>query len=138
MSGQALADAASGLVGTPFRLHGRDPQTGVDCLGLLGAALDAIGQPSSLPVGYRLRNRITPDLDAIARRCGLVTAHGCIRAGDVIVVRAGSLQLHLLIATWPDGHVHAHAGLRRVVRVPGWPTDPIVGRWRLTDQKTES
>ena len=39
----ALARAAAGCLGVRFRLHGRDPATGLDCLGLLGAALVATG-----------------------------------------------------------------------------------------------
>ena len=33
MSAQALAEAAAALVGSRFRLHGRDPATGLDCIG---------------------------------------------------------------------------------------------------------
>lgn len=51
------------------------------------------------------------------------------KAGDVLLVQAGPGQLHVVILT-PDGFVHADAGLRRVVEVPG-PVDwPIVSAWR--------
>ena len=38
-SGAAIAAAARALVGVPFRLQGRDPALGLDCVGLVGAAL---------------------------------------------------------------------------------------------------
>ncbi len=34
-----LAAAALNLIGTPFRLHGRDPATGLDCVGLVAEAM---------------------------------------------------------------------------------------------------
>ena len=37
-----LAAAALTLVGSPWRLHGRNPATGLDCIGLLGAALGGL------------------------------------------------------------------------------------------------
>ena len=64
MSGAALAAAAESLVGTRFRLHGRDPDTGLDCVGLLAASLAAIGRAAPLPNGYRLRARSLPGLEA--------------------------------------------------------------------------
>ena len=45
MSGRALALAAESYVGASFRLHGRDPITGFDCLGLVLVALAEIGRP---------------------------------------------------------------------------------------------
>lgn len=35
----ALAEAALSLVGTRFRLHGRVAETGLDCVGLVAAAM---------------------------------------------------------------------------------------------------
>ena len=45
MSGNALAHAAEGFVGASFRLHGRDPIIGLDCVGLVLLAMAEIGQP---------------------------------------------------------------------------------------------
>jgi lipoprotein Spr len=49
--------------------------------------------------------------------------------GDLALVRPGPLQLHLMILV-PGGFVHAHAGLRRVVEMPGASPWPVMGWWR--------
>jgi len=129
--GAALAAAAERLVGVPFRPYGRDPARGLDCVGLVAAALAAIGRPASPPCGYRLRQvRVDGLLDA-ARLSGLGEATGPVEPGDVLLVRAGPVQPHLVIAATAAGFVHAHAGLGRVVLAPpplGWPVER---RWRL-------
>lgn len=129
--GRALARAAEALAGTRFRLHGRDPATGLDCIGLLAAALAAIGRAAPLPTGYALRSHRLPALDGIAAACGLAEAQGALRPGDVMMLRVGPCQHHLAIAARGGGLVHAHAGLRRVVVMPGPPGWPVLRRWRL-------
>ncbi|WP_317617053.1 hypothetical protein [Sphingobium sp. SCG-1] len=52
-----------------------------------------------------------------------------LKTGDVVLVRAGAVQFHLMLKV-PGGFVHAHAGLRRVVEMPGEPLWPVVGVWR--------
>ena len=131
MSGEALAAAAEALAGTRFRLHGRDPATGLDCVGVLAAALAAIGRGAPLPTGYRLRARAIPDLADAAQACGLVPARGGPRPGDVLLARTGPCQFHLAIAAAGDRFVHAHAGLRRVVVAAGPLPWPLAGHWRL-------
>jgi cell wall-associated NlpC family hydrolase len=131
MSGAAVAAAAERLVGTPFRLHGRDPACGLDCVGLVAAALAAIGRPAFAPVGYRLRQcGIDRFLDAAARS-GLIAASGPIEPGDVLSVRPGPAQHHLVIAATAGGFVHAHAGLGRVVLTPAPLSWPVGHHWRL-------
>ncbi len=74
--GLALARAAAALIGAPFRLHGRDPAKGVDCVGLVSAALAAIGRKAEAPSAYGLRNRdIGPALH-FAAKAGFVDASG--------------------------------------------------------------
>ncbi len=131
MSGAGLATAAEALVGVPFRLHGRDPVAGLDCIGLLASALAAIGRPALLPNGYALRNRDIARWLPDAASCGFAPANGPVEPGDVVVARIGASQFHLAIAARGSGWVHAHAGLRRVVHQPGaLPGAPIV-QWRL-------
>ncbi|MDE8650815.1 hypothetical protein [Novosphingobium album (ex Liu et al. 2023)] len=129
--GEALARAARALVGTRFRLHGRDPHGGLDCIGVLHAALGALGREPPLPNGYPLRARTPGPVEALARRCGLRPADGPIAPGDVMLARPAPLQHHVLIAVGGARFVHAHAGLRRVVMGPIPPEWPIIGHWRL-------
>lgn len=131
MSGDALAAAAEALAGARFRLHGRDPATGLDCIGVLAAALAAIGRPAPLPTGYALRARRLPALAGIVSACGFGGAEGAVRPGDVMLLRVGPCQYHFAIALAGGRFVHAHAGLRRVVVAPGPPPWPILRRWRL-------
>lgn len=121
--GAAAAAAARALVGARFRLHGRDPAMGLDCVGVAAAAL---GRPA--PADYAMR---TGDADRAAvwlAAAGLtrVTAAG---PGDVVLMRSGPGQLHLGVLT-ADGMVHADAALARVVERPGPPAWPVIGAWR--------
>jgi cell wall-associated NlpC family hydrolase len=131
MSGAALAEAAESLAGTRFRLHGRDPATGLDCVGLLAAALTAIGRRAPLPNGYRLRSRHVRGLAGFAEACGLGEAGGPIEPGDVLLLRVAACQVHLAIALRGGRFVHAHAGRKRVIAAAGPLAWPVIGRWRL-------
>ncbi len=139
--GEALAAAAARLIGTPFRLHGRDPVTGLDCVGLIEAAMQGAGYALDTPLSYRLRNAsIAPLLNALGEAPARRTDEPNIPdlAGDIVLCVLGSGQHHLLIiehsGARPSSQVsfiHAHAGLRRVVRTPGTPPWPAFARWRF-------
>lgn len=126
-----FAEAAEALVGTPFRFRGRDLRTGLDCVGLVEAALCAIGRPAPPLTGYAMRQAgSTPQLGA-ASAAGFEPAEGAIEPGDLLLARPGPAQVHLLVAARCGGFVHAHAGLGRVVLAPPPCTWPIERRWRL-------
>ncbi len=111
------------LIGVPFRLHGRDPASGMDCVGVVAWVCGARVVPS----GYRLRQR-----DPAAIVAGLEAAGLCAvaeaRPGDVLLIAAGPVQFHLGVRT-EAGFVHACALLRRVVETPGMP-EGVIGVWR--------
>ncbi|ANY18809.1 NlpC/P60 family protein [Tsuneonella dongtanensis] len=133
MTGADVAAAAARLEGAPFRLHGRDPATGLDCVGVVVAAFAACGVRLAGPVGYGLHNSGITRWLGLAEEAGFVEASGDPRPGDIILVRPGPGQHHLLI-TLPAGRfLHAHAGLRRVVVQPGPLGWPVVKRWRLAN-----
>lgn len=136
MTGSALAAAAATLVGAPFRLHGRDPARGLDCVGVVAAAFARCGLAPEEPRGYALRNSSIDALLDLAAGAGLAESTGPIEAGDIVLVRPGPAQHHLLVALGPDRFVHAHAGLRRVVEQPGPLPWPIARRWRLAAKDT--
>ncbi len=130
MRGEDLAHAALALVGTPFRLHGRDPRHGLDCVGLVQAAAAACGHSAPLPNGYALRSGRPPEIDHIARSLALLPEEGPTRAGDVLLLRPGLCQYHLAIALDEQRIVHAHAGLRKVVAAALPEVWALVSRWR--------
>jgi len=118
-----IVTRARRTVGTPFRLHGRDVQ-GLDCIGLVAIAW---GVPD-VPTGYAMRG------GTLARVDDRLHAAGGVRkekgeAGDVVAAMPGPAQIHLMILT-ADGFIHADAGLRRVVEVPGAVPWPILATWR--------
>ena len=118
----AAVARARALVGARFRPHGRDPATGLDCVGLAGLAMAV----DDLPTGYWLRG--TPAERVLARidSAGLVRGHPA--PGALALVESGPAQLHLIVRT-PDGFVHADAGRRRVVERRGPVPWPVLAWW---------
>lgn len=128
--GGPLAAAATQLIGSPFRLHGRDPATGLDCVGLVVAALKAIGAKPLAPTGYSLRNLSVDQWLHFAARSGLAPSPGPIRRDDVLLITLSHCQHHLAIAADATNVIHAHAGLRQVVHQPLESTWRISAKWR--------
>ena len=133
MTASELATAAEGLVGTRFRLHGRDPATGLDCIGLFAAALAGAEPKVDLPTGYTLRLTELSQWLPEPARTGFAEAAPPFEPGDVVLLRPSAAQVHLAIAGH-TGWVHAHAGLRRVVRQPEKPFGEVLHHWRLIPQ----
>jgi hypothetical protein len=129
--GDKIADAAIALVGCPFKLRGRRAEAGVDCVGLAGLALANAGRAVDIPDDYVMRGDYMGRISAFFDGNGFVRlADAETEAGDFLVSRTASRQLHLLIVA-DTGAVHAHAGLRRVVLTPFPLPWPIVGHWRF-------
>jgi hypothetical protein len=127
-AGDARAARARTLVGTRFRPQGRDPLTGLDCVGTAaaaaGVALERVRRDYSLR-GQRLA-RIEHDLCELG--CQPVTGGRCA-AGDVIVCRVAPARYHIVFSTG-GGFVHADAALGRVVERPMPVPWPIESVWR--------
>lgn len=128
--GLAIAREAESLMGTPFRLHGRDPRFGLDCIGLVAQALKQAGHRVSAPTGYALRTTDVGHYLRFAPASGLRSSTGPRQPGDIMMVRPGPAQFHLLVAGPQGGFIHAHAGLRKVVAAWLDPSWPIVRQWR--------
>ena len=127
-----IVAAARDLVGVQFRLQGRSGETGVDCVGLAALALAQAGHRCAVPRGYGLRSGDEVLAKDWLAQAGLAAVEQG-RAGDLVLVRPGPLQLHLMILV-PGGHVHAHAGLGRVVETPGPSPWPVIGHWRAKQE----
>ena len=134
---ERFAAEAELLVGTRFRLHGRVAETGLDCVGLVARALEAAGRRAIAPGGYSLRNAAIDDLLAFAGRNLFFPCHEPLARGDLLLVRPGPAQHHLIIAISRDGFVHAHASLGRVVLHRGPLSWPVLFHWRLAPSSEE-
>jgi murein DD-endopeptidase / murein LD-carboxypeptidase len=121
----AIVAAARGCVGARFRLQGRSVATGLDCVGVVALAYGC----ASVPGGYALRGADLAGVIAAIEAAGFVRIDAPYPAA-LLLLAPGPYQHHLAILT-DRGFVHADAGLRRVVEVPGLPRWPPVGIWRV-------
>lgn len=129
--GRQLAHAAAQFIGSPFRLYGRDPKQGLDCVGLVACSLKVVGCAPKVPSGYTLRNSDLGPWLHCAAQTGLIPASGSIESGDIILTNPGPGQYHLVIAECESQVIHAHAGIRRIVRQDMRLIEASPRRWRL-------
>jgi cell wall-associated NlpC family hydrolase len=120
-----IARAASDLVGTPFRLQGREPSTGLDCIGLVLASLAATKITLALPADYRPQRRHFALPHEALAAAGLIAVRGPRRVGDLLLLQTAPAQVHMAVAVGGHRIIHAHAGLRRVVE------SPLPDHWRV-------
>lgn len=122
MKSRQAIERARALVGTRFTAQGRDPEIGLDCVGLMVAAYGL--DPRTVPDDYRLsgdhRSTVMQWTKARFRR----VARTQLRAGDLLLLRPGVRQWHLGLWTGA-GLIHADAANRRVLERPGPPDWPI-------------
>lgn len=114
-------------VGTPFRLHGRSLETGLDCVGLVAFAT---GKTDFAPTAYALRNSLFDQWMALLDKLFVRRKGHNMMPADVVLVQAGPAQIHLGIWTGAS-LIHADAVLRRVVETPGTPKWPVLGLWHI-------
>ena len=124
MTDDAVLRARS-LVGCRFRPQGRDPEHGLDCVGLVCAAF---GIPAnSVPRDYKLRDggleRLKLELSRFFRLVRTPAAR------DVLVFQVAADQPHLGIRS-DRGFIHADARLRKVVETPGRPPWDLISAYR--------
>lgn len=127
-----VAAAALEMVGARYRLQGRDPAFGLDCVGLAGLALRAAGCRDEIPGGYALRGGTASAMLALVDRQALIRVDRAL-PGDLMLFAAGPAQFHLAIKT-VRGFVHADAMLRRVVERPGDAPWPMIAAWMPADE----
>lgn len=128
--GVAIARRALDLVGTPYKLGGRIPNAGLDCVGVVALALAERGAAAGIPDDYALRGEYLGRVSAFFDRAGFRRVDGePLLQGDLLLCQPAVRQCHLAVVT-SHGAVHAHAGLRRVVLTPLPLPWPLTGHWR--------
>jgi cell wall-associated NlpC family hydrolase len=140
--GERIWTAAQALVGTRFRLHGRDAAGGLDCVGLVVLALRRAGvRLGPVPDRYAQRGGEEAVLRGWLAGAGLVPVADW-QTGDVLFSAMGRGQWHVMVGGRGKGEsgdesgdavIHAHAGLRRVVMTPGAVPGALAGCWRAVD-----
>jgi hypothetical protein len=129
-----MAEKAMSLCGAAFRLHGRDEQCGLDCIGLADQCLAAAGVDCQMPNGYSIRGGSGEAINEFMADTGFnrFPPETKMSEGDFVLVRTSPVQWHFLIRA-QNGFVHAHAGLGKVVFCPGDAPWPIVSIFRLKE-----
>ncbi|WP_242139887.1 peptidoglycan endopeptidase [Sphingomonas sp. TREG-RG-20F-R18-01] len=131
----AVVAAARAVLSARFRLHGRDPALGLDCVGVVAVAARGAGYDGAVPTGYALHGGDVARVRAQFDAAGFVPA-ATVRPGAIALFDSGLGQLHLAVIV-PGGIVHADAMLRRVVERPGMPPWPLLGCWHVRDSRED-
>ena len=128
----AFIAAARRLAGTPFKHRGRS-ERGVDCLGLVKVALDAVGRETA---DERLYGR-EPEPEGLRLRAALREHFGApvpLQAGCVVLMRWHALPNHVaIVGDYVHGGlslIHALASEGRVVETrlaDPWPRRIVEG-----------
>jgi len=123
----SILKRARSLVGRKFRSQGRDPDTGLDCVGVLlltfGIGLDEVRRD------YRLRGWHRQEVERQLLRFFRRIGPSQKRLGDVLLCEVAEDQVHLAIDCG-GSFIHADSKLRSVVETPGKPQWPIIGVYR--------
>ena len=138
------------LLRAPYKEAGRDPKTGIDCLGVVWEVLRRIHGDEVLHRFDRLPDSLAPDPEASALRAHLYSVRDdwitlsvgelCVtkcRVGDVVLQMIGKAHdtPHVSVVVWntqPVTLLTAHRG-RGVVAVPAHAAQNIVAVYRLRD-----
>lgn len=124
-------EAARACIGTPFHHQGRKARVGLDCIGLVVVALQAIG----FAVNDRLDYGMRPDGFSLV---DALLAHGAVKveaieAGDILLFRYDGQPQHVAIAVDEAHLVHAFAPAACVVEthIGDYWRRRLIGIYRL-------
>lgn len=128
MKSEEIVARARALIGVRFRPQGRDPEHGLDCIGVVMMATRIA--KNRVRRDYGLHSCEPEEMNGQFHEAGFIRiAPAAARQGDVLIVRPGPTALHVVILT-DAGYLHADARLRKVVEVPGEVPWPVLAAWR--------
>jgi lipoprotein Spr len=127
-SAEEIVAAGRALIGVRFRPQGRSIEHGLDCIGV--AAMATGTDSARVRRDYRLRGADAEAANSDLEACGFARlAPATAQPGDLLVVRPGPMQVHIVLKT-DLGYLHADIRLRRVVEVPGPVPWQVQSAWR--------
>ncbi len=131
----AIADRAQEAMGLRFRLHGRSINNGLDCVGLVAHAIQPMIAAAEIPRHYTLRfddiNVPIAFFEALDFE-RLESEQGYL-IGDIALIAPAAQQLHFIIIA-QDGFIHAHSGLRKIVKTNYPILSPVKAVWRYAGE----
>ena len=135
MKREEIVARARALIGVRFRPQGRDPDHGLDCIGV---AMMATGVPKErVRSDYGLHSSDPNEMNSGFDRSGFIRiAPAAARDGDILLVRPQPSALHVVILT-DAGYLHADIRRRKVVEVPGAVPWPVLSAWRHPAEAAE-
>jgi len=110
-------------IGIPFRHEGRNPETGLDCAGLICFVAAALGVAYEDRASYPRRPSGGMLESALDGQACLVRVKGAPQPGDILLMRFQGEPQHLAIFTGTN-IIHAHQPNKRVVEhgfIGPWP-----------------
>ena len=89
---QQIVDEALKLLNVPFRHEGRDPKTGVDCVGVPFVVGEALGYPYLNDVkGYRRTPSAQVIRETLRSNCDEIAKED-VKPGDIYLMRMGGMK----------------------------------------------
>lgn len=120
MTGEDVVREAKALLGVPYRHQGRDPETGIDCVGLPVIIVRRLGGAVEDYTAYQMEPDGRTLLDYVRRNCDPV--FNDMRLGDLLVFyfrRRRELPQHvgIVVQLDPPMFLHTHSGTGKVIEV---------------------
>jgi cell wall-associated NlpC family hydrolase len=135
MKAERIVARARALIGVRFRLQGRDPRDGLDCIGVVIMATRL--RKERVRRDYGLHSSDSDEMNRQFEEVGFIRIPpAAAREGDVLAVSPGPAALHVVILT-DTGYIHADARLRKVVEVRGDVPWSRVSAWRHPEDAAE-
>ncbi len=113
----ALIAACRSFMHVPFRHQGRNPAIGLDCAGMVAAALKVIGRPIADLKGYGREPHKNGLRDMLVANLGPALSKAEMQPGDVALVKFDGDPRHVALVTDIGGRlgmIHVHSENKRV------------------------
>lgn len=135
-----IVKAAESMLGLPFLHQGRNPDVGVDCVGLLVVMGSKIGYPDLVDAeAYKRTPSATVIRSVLAQNCDEIPLEEA-GVGDIYLMRMGGLKPRHTAIIYDDHDgdrfiIHASARGVRIERKENYPTPWYVSAFRVRGLK---